>query len=122
MPIQIDVTNGNVSGGTLTWGCNFEWVNPTSSIAKLTCCGGFSTQASYDVPAATSPTQPGITAAQLNSSFEFVFGNSAWNVPGMPHIVNPPSVVVNPGAHPGGHGGEHPEHQQHPGHREKDVA
>jgi hypothetical protein len=111
MPIQINVTSGNVSGGTLTWGCNFEWVNPTSAVANLTCCGAFATQSSYSVPAA-SGGQNGIVAAQLNSGFQFVFGSSAYNAPGMPHISNPPTAMVNPGEELG------EEHE----HREKDVA
>lgn len=112
MPIQINVTNGNVSGGTLTWGCNFEWVNPTSNVVNLTCCGAFATQSSYNIPAATSPTQPGTTAAQINSSIQFVFGSSGYTAPGMPHISNPPTAVLNPGD----------ETEEHQVHREKDVA
>jgi hypothetical protein len=110
MPIQINVTNGNVSGGTLTWGCNFEWVNPTSNVVNLTCCGAFATQSSYSVPAA-SGGQNGTLAAQINSSIQFVFGSSGYTAPGMPHISNPPTAVVNPG-----------EREEEHEHREKDVA
>jgi len=113
MPIQIDVSNGNVSGGRLTWGCNFEWVNPTGNLAILNCCGAFCTQTSYSVPAATGPGQPGITPAQLLMGFQMVFGDSAWTAPGMPHIVVPPAEDEDDDDR-----GEHRRHRDH----EKEVA
>jgi hypothetical protein len=95
MPIQVDVRNGSVSGGSLTYGCNFEWVNATSNQVSLTCCGSFCTQTNYTVPAAANG-QPGITGAQMLSAPQFIFGDSAWSAPGSPHIVvNPEPVAVD---------------------------
>ena len=87
MPIQVNIENGNVSGGTLTRGCSFEWYNPTNGNVGLTNCGGFCTQANFLVNAYSS------TPAQIQSNppGPFTFTDPVWTAPGMPHISNPPS-------------------------------
>jgi hypothetical protein len=88
MPIQVNITNGDVNGGTLTRGCSFEWYNPTANAVTLSGCGGFCTGASFLVPAS------GKAAAQIqaNPPGPFTFTDPAWSAPGMPHISNPPSA------------------------------
>jgi hypothetical protein len=86
--LQVDVTDLAVypEGSELTFGCTFEWVNPTSNVVTLSCCQSFCTQASYTVPAASGGT-PGTTSATLLDTPEFNFGDSGFTAPGMPHIV-----------------------------------
>jgi hypothetical protein len=88
MPIQVNIQNGNVQGGSLTRGCSFEWYNPTSSDVALTGCGGFCTQSNFLVYSTSS------TAAQIQSNppGPFTFTDPAWSAPGMPHISNPPAA------------------------------
>jgi hypothetical protein len=94
MPIQVDVETLAVSGGALTFGCTFEWVNNGSTAASITCCQSFCTQASYAVPAASNG-QAGTASATLRSAPQFYFGDSAFNAPGMPHLTITNPVPVN---------------------------
>ena len=83
MPILVDVRDGSTSGGNLTRGCLFEWVNPTTNPVTLSGCAGFCTQDAYSIGANSQ------TAAQIlaNPPGPFGFQDSGWDAPGMPHIV-----------------------------------
>ena len=89
MPIKVDVVTLALypAGSQLYFGNSFEWANPTSSPVTISCCQSFCTQGTYIVPAATGPGNPGTTPATLLAAPVFNFGDSAWNAPGMPHIV-----------------------------------
>lgn len=88
MPVQVDIQNGDVQGGSLTRGCSFQWYNPTGTQVALSGCGGFCTQANFLVPAL------GSCAAQIQSNppGPFTFTDPVWSEPGMPHISNPPEA------------------------------
>jgi hypothetical protein len=92
MGIQVDVQTLAVTGGSLTLGCTFEWVNnnPTQD-ATITCCYSFLTQVSYTVPKATAPGPPGTCSATVRSVPTFYFSDSLCTIPGQPHLnINNP--------------------------------
>ena len=95
MGIQVDVTTLAVTGGALTFGCTFEWVNsnPTQD-ATITCCYDFLTQETYTVPHALASGQPGTCSATVRSAPSFYFKDSLCTIPGQPHLnINNPFPV-----------------------------
>lgn len=95
MGLQCNIQNASVTpqGNSLTYGCTFDWANPTSNPVRLTLCGGFCTKGEYDVPAGTA-TNPGLASAQILANppgpFSFTETPNEWNAPGTPRIsVNP---------------------------------
>jgi hypothetical protein len=98
MPIQVDVTNGAITptGSELTPNTNFEWVNNTSGAVQISNCGNWCSPASCVVPAAANGV-PGTYAAQIlpmPNTLGGAFSDSAWNPPGMPHIVVEPTLTT----------------------------
>jgi hypothetical protein len=83
---QVDIQNGSVTNGPVTFPGSFQWNNPTGTNVLLTNCGGFCTQASYQVPA--NGTTDAETIANP-TSHDFTETPNEWNAPGMPHIKNP---------------------------------
>ena len=86
MPIQVNIQNGSITGGTLSKGCTFEWYNPTGNPVQLTNCGNFCTQDNYNVPA------NGYASAQIlamPNGLQYAFKDPAWNAGGQPHITAP---------------------------------
>jgi len=89
MPVpEVSIQNGTVVNGVaLTLGNPFVWLNPTGVNVQLSNCGGFATQATYNVPA------NGTKAAQLlaaPTNYSFTEFPNEWNAPGLPHISSPP--------------------------------
>jgi hypothetical protein len=88
MPIQVNIQNGDVTGGTLTRGASFEWYNPTNIEVTLSGCGGFCTSAVF----AIQPNSRAAAQILLSPPGPFTFTDPAWTAPGMPHISNPPAA------------------------------
>jgi hypothetical protein len=92
---QVNIQTGAVTG-TLTHGQQFEWYNPTNSLAFVTNCGNFCVVDSYEVPATGTTVA---TIVDVPNQEGLAFSSSAANVGGMPHVQGP----INVGVHqPGG--------------------
>jgi hypothetical protein len=83
---QVSVKDGS-GASALGAGDQFEWVYPSPQVgpnpAQLSGCSGFCTQNTFVV------AMGGSTPAQIKSSTlpgSHAFTDSAWDVPGMPHI------------------------------------
>jgi hypothetical protein len=93
MPVpQVNIQNGQITGGPLNNGEPFQWVNPTGSAVTLTACGNWCTADTYTVPAASGGVAGTLNAQVLTNpnTNPYAFMDPAWNAPGQPRItVNP---------------------------------
>jgi len=99
MPYGINVANGNPPTGysAPVRGSSFEWLNyDTTTSVNISNAGNWCTPGNCTVPAATG-VAPNITPGSFQAQVLTMpnnngnaFGSTGWNVPGMPHLGNPP--------------------------------
>jgi hypothetical protein len=99
MPYGLNVANGNPPTGysSPVRGNSFLWLNyDTSTSVNISNAGNWCTPGNCTVPAATGVAPnitPGSFQAQvltMPNNNGCAFGSTGWNVPGMPHVGNPP--------------------------------
>jgi len=88
MGIVVNVTNGEITGGELTYGCSFEWGNPTDVVVNLSACGNWCNSDTYTIQP-NSTTSASVLSNPNTSPFAFL--DSGWDAPGMPRIVVNPT-------------------------------
>jgi len=95
MGLECSIRDASVTpkNDSLTYGCSFDWANPTDKAVTLSGCGGFCTEDEYEVPAGTA-TNPGLAAAVILNPppgpFTFTETPNEWDAPGTPRIqINP---------------------------------
>ncbi|HEY3971641.1 MAG TPA: hypothetical protein VGM18_01485 [Candidatus Sulfotelmatobacter sp.] len=92
MPIEVDIRTGQVTGGSLSSGCDFGWKNSSTQNVALTPSSNYCTGSSYDIGA--GQVKPAVAANPLPAPpYNFTLSPNVWNAPSNPHIQTPSMAV-----------------------------